>query len=142
MSEVEQEYTGQWVPAKKLLFVEKIAGVEYGFRRQWEAIYAKVLQSHLEGGKIKAWEYHPKPAFEYKGKKQGEMQTFQPSFKVTKADGGIKYIEVRYTWGNKDIDRIKRFLKYYPDYKDSVQIIDHAYFNANEKKLKKGGFWI
>lgn len=134
MEQVSKSKHNKWHHAE-------IGGTTYFFYREYEVIYARVLQAQKELGNIQDWEYHP-PAFEYAGKKLTESFSYQPSFKVIKQNGDIRYIEVGRNWTPEANKKFKKFLKHYPDIRPLMQIINADYFITNQQKLKEGGYWI
>lgn len=134
MEQVTKHKNNKWHHAE-------IGGTTFFFYREYEVVYARVLQTQMELGKITWWEYHP-TAFEYAGKKLTESFSYKPSFKVIKANGDIRYIEVGRQWTPEFNKKFKKFLKYYPDVRPLMQIINNDYFITNEQKLKDGGYWI
>lgn len=127
------------VKAKK--YPVQIAGKEYNFRTRWEAIYARFLNVLQIGETIESWQYRPEP-FSFSNKWENSKDTFQPTFRLTKKTGEIKYLYVNYQVSEAMYDKIKRFLKYYPDYRSKLQIIDKQFFDSNEQKLKQHGLWL
>ena len=94
-------------------------------RSSWEANYARYLNFLLEHGDIAAWEYEP-DTFEFEGIKRG-TRFYTPDFKITNANGGIEYHEIKGYMDSRSRTQLKRMAKYHPDIK--VVLIDKdAYY--------------
>lgn len=110
----------------------KISGKEYYFRSIWESNYGRYLDLLKRAGHIKSWEHEP-DTFWFEEIKRG-VRSYLPDFKVITDNDIVIYHEVKGFYDAKSLTKIKRFRKYYPDFR--LLIIDKNWFNANSKNLR------
>ena len=100
------------------------------FRSRWEANYARYLNLLVitKQGILK-WEYEP-DTFEFERIKRG-TRFYTPDFKIFLTEGTFEYHEVKGWEHPKGQTAIKRFHKYYPQFK--LIIIDHDWFSQAKR---------
>jgi hypothetical protein len=94
----------------------------YYLKSSWELSYAQYLDSLLEHGKIKGWEYEP-DTFWFEAIKRG-VRSYTPDFKVKYTDGSVEYHEVKGYLDAKSKTKLKRMRIYHPEIK--MILIDRA----------------
>lgn len=97
-------------------------GRRYYLKSSWELSYAQYLDSLVEDGKIKEWEYET-DTFWFERIKRG-VRSYTPDFKVEHLDGKVEYHEVKGYLDAKSKTKLKRMRIYHPD--TEMILIDRA----------------
>lgn len=101
-------------------------------RSIWEANYARYLQFLKEKKIIRDWEHEPK-TFWFEGIKRG-ANSYKPDFMASHFNGTRKWYEVKGYLAPKDMTKIKRFRKYFPE--EELVLVGRAWFRQNNAKLR------
>jgi hypothetical protein len=96
------------------------------FRSRWEATYAQHLEHLKDVGTISAWEYEA-DAFIFDGVRFGP-KGYVPDFKVTDADGGVTYHEVKGWLDRLSRLKLKRMAMFYPEV--AIILVDPRWCNG------------
>lgn len=112
-------------------FVE-VGGKRIFARSSWEANVSAYFEFLKVNGNIKDWEHEPE-TFWFLQIKRG-VRSYRPDFKITNSDSTFYYVEVKGWMDDKSKTKIKRFAKYYPEFK--LDVIDLKRYN--EIKSKSG----
>jgi hypothetical protein len=99
-----------------------IGGNRFFARSSWEANIGAYLQFLKECGQILDWDHEPE-TFWFEGIKRGVV-SYLPDFRVIDKDGTITFWEVKGYMDSRSATKIKRFNKYYPQYK--LEVINKA----------------
>lgn len=83
-------------------------------KSSWEYNYAAYLDWLVSLGEIQDWEYEP-DEFQYPNVRGTRF--YKPDFKIYNNDGTIEYHEVKGHWTQKAKTQVRRFGKYYPEFK-------------------------
>lgn len=83
-------------------------------RSSWEANYARYLNSLLNMGRIKSWQYEPK-TFQFSGQPKGGRHSYTPDFCVVTNAGTRIYVEVKGWMDTKSKRAIDLMISQYPD---------------------------
>jgi len=108
-----------------------IGGVRKHFRSKWEANYAHYLEWLRTLGKLLKWEHEPE-TFWFSGIRRGCV-SYLPDFRVTQADGGVEYHEVKGFMDSRSKTKIKRMAKYHPTVK--LVVIDSKAYKALRRSV-------
>lgn len=111
-------------------------GKKYYMRSMWEMNYSCYLEFLAKHKQIKQWTYE-EDTFWFEKIKRG-VRSYTPDFKIINLDFTVEYHEVKGWMDKKSKTKIKRFNKYYPQFK-LVIIDEQKYKNiAVNKNLYRG----
>jgi hypothetical protein len=102
-------------------------------RSRWEANYARYLKWLESRGEIAAWEYEPL-TFRFDGVSRGPY-TYKPDFKVVDTDGTVSFHEVKGWMDSASKGKLKRFAKFYPQYK--LVVVDQKHYRSIERTISR-----
>lgn len=96
------------------------------FRSEWEARYARYLETLKSTGAILEWLHEPQ-TFWFEKIKRG-TRSYLPDFKVIQPDGSHYWVEVKGYFDAKSLTKIKRFHKYYPE--EKLIVVSKEWFDG------------
>jgi hypothetical protein len=92
-----------------------VGGKKHYFRSLWEVDYACYLNILRKYKRIKEWEYEPQ-TFWFEKIKRG-TRSYLPDFRITDQDGSQYFVEVKGYYDKKNLTKLRRMKKYYPEVK-------------------------
>ena len=106
-----------------------IGGQRFYARSTWESNIAAYFEFLKLKGQIQSWEHEP-VTFWFQNIKRG-VRSYLPDFRITENDGTIYYVEVKGYLDAKSKTKIKRFRKYYPEFR--LDLIDSKRYKGISK---------